>query len=68
MEAAWKVIQLKRKRSGENPGFSEGAGCAFVPLGFAWRTESSMNDVTRILDAIGQGDARAAAQLMPLGD
>ena len=25
-----------------------------------------MNDVTRILDAIGQGDARAAAQLMPL--
>jgi RNA polymerase sigma factor (TIGR02999 family) len=25
-----------------------------------------MNEVTRILDAIGQGDARAAAQLLPL--
>jgi RNA polymerase sigma factor (TIGR02999 family) len=25
-----------------------------------------MNDVTRILDAIGQGDAQAAAQLLPL--
>jgi len=28
--------------------------------------EPSMNEVTRILDAIGQGDAGAAAQLMPL--
>ena len=25
-----------------------------------------MNEVTRILDALGQGDARAAAQLLPL--
>src|SRR5579864_7669199 len=25
-----------------------------------------MNDVTRILDAVGQGDSRAAAQLLPL--
>jgi hypothetical protein len=25
-----------------------------------------MNEVTRILDAIGQGDAQAAAQLLPL--
>jgi len=28
--------------------------------------EPSMNEVTRILDAIGQGDAGAAAQLLPL--
>jgi ECF sigma factor len=35
-------------------------------LGFACRTELSMNEVTRILDAIGQGEAGAAAQLLPL--
>jgi hypothetical protein len=66
MEAAWKVIQLKRKRSGDTPGFHEGAGCAFFALRFAWRTESSINDLTRILDGIGQDHAWAAAQLMPL--
>jgi RNA polymerase sigma factor (TIGR02999 family) len=36
------------------------------PLGFACRTELSMNEVTRILDAIGQGEAGATAQLLPL--
>src|SRR5207237_10807719 len=36
------------------------------PLGFACRTVLSMNEMTHILDAIGQGDPRAAAQLLPL--
>jgi len=36
------------------------------PLGFSYRTVLPMNEVTRILDAIGQGDALAAAQLLPL--
>src|SRR6202140_4731342 len=33
--------------------------------GLACRRVLSMNEVTRILDAIGQGDTRAAAQLLP---
>jgi RNA polymerase sigma factor (TIGR02999 family) len=32
----------------------------------AWQTVLSMNEVTRILDAIGQGDPQAAEQLLPL--
>ena len=38
----------------------------YSPLGFACQTGLSMNEVTRILDAIGQGEAGAAAQLLPL--
>jgi len=39
---------------------------AHFPLGFACRMELPMNEVTRILDAIGQGDTCASAQLLPL--
>ena len=39
---------------------------AYSPLRFTGRTVMSMNEVTRILNAIEQGDPRAAAQLMPL--
>jgi RNA polymerase sigma factor (TIGR02999 family) len=34
--------------------------------GLARQKDVSMNEATRILDAIGQGDANAAAQLLPL--
>ena len=36
------------------------------PLGFACRTEFSMNEVTRILEAVEQGDPHAVEQLLPL--
>jgi RNA polymerase sigma factor (TIGR02999 family) len=36
------------------------------PLGFACGRECSMNEVTRILEAVEQGDPRAVKQLLPL--
>ena len=36
------------------------------PLGFACRTELSMNEVTRILEAVERGDPHAVAKLLPL--
>ena len=36
------------------------------PRGFDCRTELSMNEVTRILSAVEQGDTHAAEQLLPL--
>ena len=64
-KATWKLSQLRRERRGTIPVFPEGTGAHF-PLRFACRKVLMMNDVTRILDAIGQGDAGAAAQLLPL--
>ena len=40
--------------------------CASFALGPACQRVLPMNEVNRILDAIGQGDAGAAAQLLPL--
>jgi RNA polymerase sigma factor (TIGR02999 family) len=64
-KATWKLFQVRRKRGGSIPGFAEETR-RDLPLAFACRKEMSMNEVTRILDAIGQGDGGAAAQLLPL--
>ena len=43
-----------------------GTGLGPIPAGAVSQADSAMNDVTRILSAIEQGDPQAAEQLLPL--
>ena len=50
-------IEPERRRSGVGPGRDTG--------GWSW-TAPDMNEITRILSAIEQGDPKATEQLLPL--